>query len=95
MKNLFLFAIVSVVLMLSSCSKVNKEEQCKKALEHFINLTISQMTDEMPEDAKNKYAKELREMKVAPLNDCVAEVKQETINCVLKAKKIDDIGNCK
>lgn len=95
MKKLFLFAIVSVVLMLTNCSKVNKEEQCKKALEHIINLTIKDTMNNVPQEMKDKYADDYRKMKVAPLNGCVNEVKQETIDCVLKAKNIEDAANCK
>jgi cell shape-determining protein MreC len=47
MKSLFLFSVLSVVIILSACSKPSKEEQCKKAMDHFVAVALADASMEV------------------------------------------------
>lgn len=94
MKNLFLFTVVSVVLMLSSCSKGGHEEQCKKEKDKFMGLMLdSPMMKQMPKEAIEKMKAEFKSEE--SIKKCVAEFKQETMDCLMKASTMADMQKCK
>ncbi len=94
MKNLFLFTVVSVVLMLSSCSKGGPEEQCKKAMDKVMGLMLEDpMMKQMPKEAIEKMKTQMAGEE--NIKKCVAEFKQEAMDCVMKASTMADMQKCK
>ncbi len=73
---------------------VDKMELCKKAVPHLLEITLSDPTMSPNEDMKAELRKKYKENEAKSLEECARD-EQKVIECILAAKDMKQVFDCK
>jgi hypothetical protein len=92
--------LLACVLLAAGCSNAPSGEQCKQALDHLLELEVDQaggnkgLTEEMKADLVKQKANVSEALRSQFMEACVKKTPRDVVECVNKAKTIDDAGKC-
>lgn len=88
---------VIFALGLIACSKASKED-CQKAADNLVNLTIEQQLKDHPKAQqalrKKAFASQAKKIKDDFVKDCEGEP-ADKVDCIINARSMDDIEKCR
>lgn len=92
--------LLAFALLVAGCSKAPSAEQCKTALDHLLELEVDQaggnkgLTEEMKADLVKQKANVSEALRTQFMDACVKKTSRDIVECVNRAKTIDDAGKC-
>ena len=91
---------LACALVAVGCSKAPSGDECKKALDHLLELEVDHagggkgLTEEMKADLEKQKANVSEALRAQFMDACVKKTSRDIVACVNKAKNLDEAGKC-